>query len=337
MYFGRQPIEQTAQAILAHSVKLKHRTLKKGRVITADDIADLKAAGLETIMVARLEAEDVGEDAAAQTLARAVTHEYLAFDKPFTGRCNIRAGCHGLLHINAAGLEHINRIHESLTIATLPDLSVIEPDAMVATVKIIPFAVESAILRSGVDAARKHAPIIQVLPFAPKRAGFIQTQTPGMRTQVLDKTSTVLAQRLGRLQSSIVQELRCRHDEVELQQAVHTLLATDIDLLLIIGASVIVDRRDVVPSAIAAAGGEIIHFGMPTDPGNLLLLARHGNIPVLGLPGCARSPKRNGLDLVLERLAADVPVTSSDVMALGHGGLLQEIKSRPQPREGDKS
>ena len=293
MYFGRLPVEQTAQSILAHSVKLKDRTLKKGRVITAGDIADLKNAGLATIVVARLDAEDIGEDAAARALAEAVTHEDLAFDKPFTGRCNIRAGCHGLLHVNSAGVEHINRVHESLTIATLPDLTVIAPNDMVATVKIIPFAVESAILHSCLDAARKHAPIIQVLPFVSKRAGLIQTQLPGIRTQVLDKTSAVLEQRLGRLQSHVVQELRCRHDEIELQQAIQTLLKTGIDLLLIIGASVIVDRRDIVPGAITASGGDIIHFGMPTDPGNLLLLARHGNIPVLGLPGCARKTIEN--------------------------------------------
>lgn len=333
MFFGKQPVDQSAGAIVAHSNKLKHRTLKKGTVITDQDIADLRDAGLETIVVARLEAGDIGEDQAAQALARAVTNTNLEPDNPFTGRCNIRSSSHGLLHVNAAGVEHINRINESLTIATLADLRTINPGEMVATVKIIPFAVESAILESSLDAARRHFPILQVLPFTAKQAGLIQTRSPGTREQVLDKTLTVLEQRLAPLQCRIVRELRCRHENSDLENAVRTLLKTDIDILLIIGASVIVDRRDIVPAAIEANGGEIVHFGMPTDPGNLLLLARHGTRPVLGLPGCARSPKRNGLDLVLERLAADIPIASSDIMALGHGGLLQEIKSRPQPRE----
>jgi molybdenum cofactor cytidylyltransferase len=106
------------------------------------------------------------------------------------------------------------------------------------------------------------------------------------------------------------------------------------DLVLIAGASAIVDRRDVVPAAIARAGGGIDHFGMPVDPGNLLLLAHHGTVPVLGLPGCARSPKYNGWDMVLERLAADIPVAATDIMAMGAGGLLKEMVNRPQPRQG---
>lgn len=333
MFFGRQPIEQTAGAVVAHSIKLKHRTLKKGTIIMDRDITDLSEAGLETIVVARLETGDIGEDQAAQALARAVTNENLELDNPFTGRCNIRSRIHGLLHVNPAGIEHINRINESLTIATLSDLTVTSPGEMVATVKIIPFAVESAMLEACREAARRHFPIIQVLPFTAKQAGFIQTRSPGTREEVLDKTAAVLEKRLAPLQCSIARELRCRHDNTDLEKAVQTMLKTDIDILLVIGASVIVDRRDIIPAAIEANGGEIIHFGMPTDPGNLLLLARHGTRPVLGLPGCARSPKRNGLDLVLERLAADIPIASSDIMALGHGGLLQEIKSRPQPRE----
>lgn len=92
------------------------------------------------------------------------------------------------------------------------------------------------------------------------------------------------------------------------------------------------DRRDVVPSGIVAAGGMINHFGMPVDPGNLLLLAHHGDIPVLGIPGCARSPKLNGFDWILQRLIANQPVASEQIMAMGVGGLLKEISDRPPLR-----
>src|SRR5260370_5866734 len=71
---------------------------------------------------------------------------------------------------------------------------------------------------------------------------------------------------------------------------------------------------------------------MPVDPGNLLLLGRVGGRVVLGLPGCARSPKVNGFDWVLERLVAGLPVGSAEIMRMGTGGLLAEIPSRPLPR-----
>lgn len=334
MYFGKQPIEKTLKAIVVHSIRLKHQTLKKGHIISAEDIEALKNEGYDSIVVARLEAGDIDENSAAKSLAQAVTNKNLQPDKPFTGRCNIRSNIHGLLRINQAGIDHINRIHESLTIATLPHLNVIKPKQMIATVKIIPFAVESEDLDACIKATQKQDPIIEVLPFNTKRVGFIQTRLPGTKEKILDKTTEVIEQRLQHLQSSIVKELRVKHDETELMEAIKALLNEKVDMLLVIGASAIVDRRDIVPTAIENCGGEIIHFGMPTDPGNLLLLARHGDIPFLGLPGCARSPKRNGLDIVLERLVANVPVTSSDITLMGTGGLLKEIKSRPQPRGG---
>ncbi len=103
-------------------------------------------------------------------------------------------------------------------------------------------------------------------------------------------------------------------------------------LVLVAGASAILDRRDVIPAAVTVLGGAIEHFGMPVDPGNLLLMARLGDVPVLGLPGCARSPKVNGFDWVLRRVLAGLPVGADAIRRMGVGGLLSEIGSRPLPR-----
>ena len=103
-------------------------------------------------------------------------------------------------------------------------------------------------------------------------------------------------------------------------------------LVMVSGASAIVDRRDVIPAAIERAGGVVEHFGMPVDPGNLMLLGRVGHVPVLGLPGCARSPRLNGFDWVLRRLLAGLPVGGREVMSMGAGGLLKEVAGRPLPR-----
>ena len=103
-------------------------------------------------------------------------------------------------------------------------------------------------------------------------------------------------------------------------------------MVLIAGASAIVDRRDALPAGIVAAGGTIRHFGMPVDPGNMILMGEVEGVPVVGLPGCARSPKLNGFDWVLARLCADLPVGAQEIMAMGAGGLLAEIPSRGHPR-----
>ena len=101
---------------------------------------------------------------------------------------------------------------------------------------------------------------------------------------------------------------------------------------MIVGASVTVDRADVVPSAIVNSGGEIVHFGMPVDPGNLVLLGQQGATRILVLPGCARSPKLNGIDWIFERLAARLPVSRAEIMSMGVGGLLVDSPARPLPR-----
>jgi len=104
------------------------------------------------------------------------------------------------------------------------------------------------------------------------------------------------------------------------------------ELILILGGAATSDRMDVCPAALVEAGGSVDRFGMPVDPGNLLFLGQTGEKQVIGLPGCVRSPALNGADWVLERIVAGLEVTSNDIAAMGEGGLLKEIPTRPQPR-----
>jgi molybdenum cofactor cytidylyltransferase len=161
----------------------------------------------------------------------------------------------------------------------------------------------------------------------------VQTRLPGTRDKVLDKAVSTTGKRLTSLGSTLVGERRCGHDAQSIAEALKELKGEGCDIYLVAGASAIVDRHDVVPSGIEQAGGKVIHFGMPVDPGNLLLTAELDGKPVLGLPGCAKSPKYNGFDMVLERLAAGLPVGRAEIVKMGAGGLLAEIPTRPQPRD----
>jgi molybdenum cofactor cytidylyltransferase len=256
---------------------------------------------------------------------------------PFTGRSNLFATRRALMCVDAQRINAVNRVHESLTVATLPSPMVVDPKQMLATVKVIAFSVPRAALNTALDIVKGAQPAVRLHQFLPLRVGLVQTRLEGTRESVLDKTVRVVDARIVALGGTLLSERRCHHDEAEVSQAVAAELAQGRDLVLVCGASAIVDRRDVIPAAIVASGGHLIHFGMPVDPGNLLLLARHGAVPVLGLPGCARSPKYNGLDLVLERIAAGLEVTPDVITAMGVGGLLKEIAERPQPRLGQSS
>ena len=338
MRFGDTPIDEAAGAILGHSWRSGGINFSKGRRLSADDVGKLKAAGVATVVAARLDSDDVHEDEAAATVAKALAGEGIEVTAPFTGRCNHFARGSGLAIVDHARIDALNELDESVTVATLPPFARVEPRQMVATVKIIPYgAPKSAVARAVEVAHSANRPLISVAPFHAMRAGLVQTRLPGTRDKVLDKALGTTTKRLTSLGSMLSGERRVAHDAAAIAGALKELKAEGCDLFLIAGASAIVDRHDVVPLGIAEAGGTVHHFGMPVDPGNLLLTAELDGKPVLGLPGCAKSPKYNGFDMVLERLAAGLTVGRAEIVRMGAGGLLAEIASRPQPRDDEPS
>ena len=202
---------------------------------------------------------------------------------------------------------------------------------MVATVKIIPFAVQSALVDTVAKlCAGREA--FTVKPFRAMKVGLVQTVLPGVKDSVLAKTLKVTEARLARSGGRVTAERRTEHDEADVAEAL-TALAGDNDMVVVFGASAMSDPDDVIPAAIRLAGGEVVRAGMPVDPGNLIVVGKFHGKPVLGAPGCARSPKENGFDWVLDRLIAGIDVSDVDIAGLGVGGLLMEIPTRPQPRE----
>jgi molybdenum cofactor cytidylyltransferase len=332
--FGETPIDEASGAILAHSRRADGINFSKGRVLSDEDIARLKEAGVSTVVAARLDADDMHEDEAAATVAKALAGEGIDVTAAFTGRCNHFAREAGLAVLDQGRIDALNELHESVTVATLPPFARVEPRQMVATVKIIPYgAPKTAVARAVGVAKEANRPMISVAPFHAMRAGLVQTKLPGTRDKVLDKAVGTTTKRLTSLGSTLNGERRVAHDATAIANALAELKSEGCDLFLIAGASAIVDRHDVVPAGIESAGGKVIHFGMPVDPGNLLLTGELDGLPVLGLPGCAKSPKYNGFDMVLERFAARLPVGRAEIVRMGAGGLLAEIPTRPQPRD----
>ena len=336
MKFGDTPIDEATGAILAHSWRANGVNCSKGRRLSAEDVEKLKTAGATTIVAARLESGDIHEDQAAESVAKVLAGEGIEVTAPFTGRCNHFAREAGVAVIDQTRVDALNELDESVTVATLPPYARVTPRQMVATVKIIPYAAPRAAVDRAIEVAKaSNRPMVSVAPFKPMRAGLVQTKLPGTRDKALDKAVVTTGNRLTSLGSKLVGERRVDHDAAAIAAALEELKKEDCDIYLVGGASAIVDRHDVVPAGIEQAGGTVIHFGMPVDPGNLLLTGELDGKPVLGLPGCAKSPKYNGFDMVLERLAAGLPVGRAEIVKLGSGGLLAEIVSRPQPRAED--
>jgi molybdenum cofactor cytidylyltransferase len=318
---------------VAHSQRVGDKMIRKGSVLDEAALAALRAAGRTEVICARLEPGDVPEDIAADRLATPLLSPLIARSRAATGRVNLSAEAPGLLRVDVGKIDRLNTIDEALTVGTLPDYAVVAARDLVATIKVIPFSVPGTVLSVAEALARQGCSPLTLHPFRSLRVGLVVTELPGLKDSVTEKTIAATEQRVTALTGTLLPPVRCAHAEEEIGRALERLIGEGAELLLIVGASAVLDRRDVGPAGIVRAGGEIVHFGMPVDPGNLICIGRIGARPALVLPGCARSPKLNGIDWVLSRLFAGIKVGPIDVMKMGVGGLLKEIDVRPLPRE----
>ena len=332
MKFGEIQVAQAKNALVAHAIVLPDRRLKKGHVITEQDIADLQAIDVDWLTVAQLEPGDVEENDAATRIAAALCGSQLDPAEAFTGRVNIYARSTGIFEADRELVDRLNRITPAITLACLKDGEFVKAGRMVATVKIIPFAVEDGLVAEAVNVIAKGR-ALDLIASQSLRVGLVATCLPSLKTTTMDKTARILSDRLTQTSSEVVAESRVEHTPEAVASALLE-LKDQCDLLIIFGASAITDRADVLPAGIEKAAGEVDYFGMPVDPGNLLLLGTLNGKVVIGAPGCARSPAENGFDWVLQRVICGLAVDETYLSGLGVGGLLMEISARPQPREG---
>ena len=334
MQFGRSPVAGAAGAILAHGVRQGEISFRKGRILSADDIALLQEAGIDEITIARLEPGDVDEDLAASRIVKAAAggDPNIRVGAAFTGRANLYAQTAGLALIDTKAIDDANAADEAITLASLANFTKVTAGQMLATIKIIPFSAPETGLAK-VEARLAAQPTLRIAPFRPRRVALISTRLPGMKPALLNKNREALDSRLKPLGSAIMFERRVAHEPEAVAGAIAEAARTDADLILLFGASAIADRRDVLPAALEMAGGEIAALGMPVDPGNLLMTGSLGGRDVLGLPGCARSPKLNGFDFVLWRVLAGLKAGRTEIARMGVGGLLADSPVRPHPRD----
>ena len=325
MIFSEFDCDSAEGVVLAHTIRLPASRLQKGQVLTAADLHKLKAAGIESVSGVRLEDGDLGEDCAALTIARAIAGENLTVATPLGGRCNLYAQHRGLALIDRARIDAINLADAAVSIATLPEYAEVEVEQAVVSIKVIPFAMSEHRVECCVELAQGASAVVGVKPYKRQAVALISTHTPGMNPKLLAVTRAVTEARLTPLGSYIALELRAAHKLEEITAALRQALASDCQLILISGASVTVDPSDLVPSAIVQVGGQIEQFGMPVEPGNMLLLAHCDGRRLINLPGCSRSPKLNGLDWLLQRIVAGVEVSGRDMRLMGVGGLIKDL------------
>jgi molybdopterin biosynthesis enzyme len=319
----RVPLKEAAGHILLHHQAGPdgRKVLKKGQLLTEQDLPVLQSLGQEQVYVAILADDDISENEAARRLGEIIAGPGLNTTSATTGRVNLIADTSGLCKIEPEALFAFNN-RVGITLATIPNNTVVHPKKIVGTIKVIPYSVPEADLEAAAAVARAKSPLVEVFPFILQRAVLITTGSDVARDKVINGFTPALRHRLASYNTEMIEGPYVVEDEAEISNALQWALDRGAEMILIAGATSIVDADDITPRAIKAVGGDIVHYGVPVEPGNLLLLAYHNNVPIVGAPGCAKSKNYNVVDLVLPRLAAGERLTRHDLIELGHGGLL---------------
>jgi molybdenum cofactor cytidylyltransferase len=335
MKFEAVRIENAEGHILGHNIAGVNgrRLLRKGKVITADHIAILQELGRHTVYVAQIASDDIDENVAARRLSSKAAGEGIRLSNAATGRVNLFADCLGVLRIDVKRLLAMNRF-AGVTLATMVENTAVSAGKTVATLKIIPYALPEVVVRQAEKVAT--TAFINIVPLLPKKAGLILSGAAEVQERVVPSFRNALSIRLGQLNATIEQvdyvPLEDETDEEQLANAIQAQIGAGLEIIILAGETAIMDRYDIAPRAIACAGGEVTCFGAPVDPGNLLMLGYHGAVPIVGAPGCVRSPKTNIIDLILPRVLVGERLAQADIMWLAHGGLLEDVPERPLPR-----
>ena len=301
--------------------------LRKGLVLTPADLDAVRSAGVPEVHVVQLEAGDVHEDAAAQRLAAAVAGDGVAASDPVQSQVRLLATRRGLVRVDRAAVEEMNGL-PAIAVFTLVDGQAVAEGEEVAGTKVTPVAIEGAVLERAEKIAADHRPVVRVAPFRPLLAAVVVTEK--LKPKARHAFTEAVTLKLGWYGARLAGVREVTRSGRPVRAAYEDAEAGGVELILFAGASSI-DPLDAAYSELVAAGGEVLHRGVPAHPGSMLWLGRLGAATVLGVASCAGFGRNTALDLVLPFVFADGGITPADLKALGYGGLIESGAGRRFP------
>lgn len=319
------PVQQAVGRVLFHDItrivpgEFHGRAFKKGHIIAPDDIDKLLKLGKDNIYVLNLEEGFIHEDAAALRIAKAALGRGIQMMPPSEGKVRLMTTKAGLLKINVTALNRINAIEE-IVFATSHSNRQVAAKKLVAGTRIIPLYTEESKIAAVEQICRECAPVIEVVPFKKLKVGVVTTGNEVYHGRIEDKFGPVMMAKINDLGSSVLRQILVPDSIPLTVQAIHDLLGEGADMIVLTGG-MSVDPDDRTPASIRAAGGQEVTYGSPTFPGSMFMLAYIGDIPVVGVPGCAMYNKATVFDLLVPRIMAGDRLTKGDITVLGHGGL----------------
>lgn len=297
----------------------KDARFRKGHVVAPEDIPVLLSMGKEHLYIWEKEEGMLHEDEAALRLCSLCQNDNMHPTPVKEGKIELVADCDGLFRVDVNRLNALNGSDDIMVATRHTNTAVHQGDKLAGT-RIIPLVIEEARLRA-VEARAGTGPILSLTPWKLNTCGLITTGSEVAKGLISDSFTPVVAEKLARYGIRVVHHCLPGDDRAAITAAALDFHARGVDLVLCTGG-MSVDPDDKTPGAIRDTGAEIVSYGAPTLPGAMFLLGYlPGGVPILGLPGCVMYAKATVFDLVLPRVAAGVPISRTDLNALGHGGL----------------
>ena len=297
---------------------------KRGHIITEGDISHMLAIGKQHIFVWEENAGEIHEDECAKRMAAMANVDGAHYTEPAEGKVLLFADQRGMFRVNCRLLNKINSIGD-LTICTLPDHYPVEAGARLASMRIVPLVTkEEQILEA--ERLCKEEKLLDLRPYQHKKVGMIITGSEIYHGYIQDKFAPVIRTKLNQYPSHIVGITICDDNLDSIVDAAKKHLQNGADFLIFTGG-MSVDPDDLTPSAIRQLGADIVSYGVPSQPGNMTLVAYSRDIPILGVPGAAIKLPTTVFDVLLPQIFAGEKITAKDLRTLAEGGLCQLCKA----------
>ncbi len=330
------PVDQAVGMVLPHDIteirkdQFKGRAFRKGHIIRSEDIEHLRRLGKEHIYVLELSEEEIHENEAARMMARALAGDGIAFDgEVVEGKIALKAACDGLLKIDRDRLLEFNMLGEVMC-STLHDNTPVKRGEQVAATRLIPLIGERQLVDRAVTAVGGGEPVVRVLPLKKVRVGLVITGSEVFYGRIDDKFEQVLRKKMIALGSEVVTVRFSPDDAAVIATEIQFCLSEGADLIVTSGG-MSVDPDDVTRKGIRDAGAVDMVYGTPVLPGAMFLVARIGEVPVLGLPACGMFHNITVFDLVLPRILTGERIGRRELAVMGHGGLCRNCKRCQYP------
>ena len=315
------PLNECLKYTLAHSIIANEKKIRKGTILKKKDLTALEKAGIKKIYVFKNSLNDIVENSAANKIAKYLSDNNVICKKAINGRADLYSKENGMVYFDKKKLTSLNFQNLDIAVSMLKVESIVKKNQLIGNVKILPYAINKKKLKKVLN----NESLFKFINVKKNQLTKIALIISGnkLNKKVKNKVIEAINIRLNNFDIKLYKVLYSEHTIDSLKYNINLIKKYNIELALIYGSTSIVDINDIIPQSIKASNGKIISFGLPTDPGNLLLFGELNNIKVIGVPGCAKSLIKNGFDLVLEKVCFGLKVNKKVIAEMSNGGLFK--------------